>query len=133
VDAYLFRVILPVSDLEAGVRFYSAILGRPGERVSVERHYFDCGGPILALVDPAADRLQFRANLLHVYIAVENLEAAMGRCRAAGVESFQERGQEPGIADRPWGERSFYLRDPFGNPLCFVESATQFTGGRFIP
>jgi hypothetical protein len=32
------------------------------------------------------------------------------------------------IATRPWGERSFYLRDPFGNPLCFVDAATLFTG-----
>ena len=32
------------------------------------------------------------------------------------------------IARRPWGERSFYLREPFGNPLCFVDSATLFTG-----
>jgi hypothetical protein len=32
------------------------------------------------------------------------------------------------IARRPWGERSFYLREPFGNPLCFVDSAALFTG-----
>jgi hypothetical protein len=32
------------------------------------------------------------------------------------------------IATRPWGERSFYTQDPFGNPLCFVDSNTLFTG-----
>jgi len=32
------------------------------------------------------------------------------------------------IAVRPWGEWSFYLSDPFGNPLCFVDAATLFTG-----
>jgi hypothetical protein len=32
------------------------------------------------------------------------------------------------IAVRPWGERSFYLHDPFGNPLCFVDARTLFTG-----
>ena len=32
------------------------------------------------------------------------------------------------IAVRPWGERSFYLSDPFGNPLRFVDAATLFTG-----
>jgi hypothetical protein len=31
------------------------------------------------------------------------------------------------IARRPWGERSFYMRDPFGNPLCFVDEASLFT------
>jgi len=29
---------------------------------------------------------------------------------------------------RPWGERSFYAHDPFGNPLCFVDATTIFTG-----
>ncbi|MGA8663757.1 MAG: VOC family protein [Thermoplasmata archaeon] len=29
---------------------------------------------------------------------------------------------------RPWGERSFYATDPSGNPLCFVDSRTLFTG-----
>ena len=32
------------------------------------------------------------------------------------------------IAERPWGERSFYVEDPFGNKLCFVDRATMFTG-----
>jgi hypothetical protein len=32
------------------------------------------------------------------------------------------------IAMRPWGERSFYMADPFGNPLCFVDERTLFTG-----
>jgi len=32
------------------------------------------------------------------------------------------------IAVRPWGEWSFYLSDPFGKPLCFVDAATLFTG-----
>jgi uncharacterized glyoxalase superfamily protein PhnB len=32
------------------------------------------------------------------------------------------------IADRPWGERSFYVADPFGNPVCFVSRETVFTG-----
>jgi hypothetical protein len=32
------------------------------------------------------------------------------------------------IERRPWGERSFYVHDPFGNPLCFVDSSTIFLG-----
>ena len=32
------------------------------------------------------------------------------------------------IARRPWGEVSFYVEDPFGNKLCFVDRATVFTG-----
>ena len=32
------------------------------------------------------------------------------------------------LATRPWGEQSFYLRDPFGNPLCMVHRPTAFNG-----
>jgi hypothetical protein len=32
------------------------------------------------------------------------------------------------IAQRPWGETSFYASDPFRNPLCFVDRPTMFTG-----
>jgi hypothetical protein len=32
------------------------------------------------------------------------------------------------IRKRPWGEKSFYARDPFGNPICFVDEKTVFTG-----
>lgn len=33
------------------------------------------------------------------------------------------------MEDMPWGERLFYLRDPFGNGLSFVARGTEFTGG----
>ena len=29
---------------------------------------------------------------------------------------------------KPWGERSFYANDPWGNPLCFVEAGTVYSG-----
>ena len=32
------------------------------------------------------------------------------------------------IVTRPWGERSFYVNDPSGNGLCFVDETTLFTG-----
>jgi len=51
----LYRVIQPVTDIEAAARFYSAVLETPGERVSPGRHYFACGGTILACYDPVAD------------------------------------------------------------------------------
>jgi len=44
---HLFRVILPVSDIEAASDFYTQVLGMSGIRVSGGRHYFDCGGTIL--------------------------------------------------------------------------------------
>ena len=31
------------------------------------------------------------------------------------------------VIERPWGERSFYVTDPWGNELCFVQEGTLYT------
>jgi catechol 2,3-dioxygenase-like lactoylglutathione lyase family enzyme len=127
--ARLFRVILPAGDIERSVAFYATVLEDSGERVAPNRHYFDCGGTILAVVEPAGDEGTFtHPNPDHIYLAVDDLESARERCVRAGATSFDVSDQEPGIAVRPWGERSFYVRDMDGNPLCFVERGTEFTG-----
>ena len=134
----LYRVIMPVNDLAAAVTFYAALLDEPGFRVSGGRHYFSCGGVILALYDPAGDgdRRTPRPNFDHVYFAVEDLEAAYDRARRVGGLSTQTGdGNLPmgEIARRPWGERSFYMSDPFGNPICFVDSTSIFRGPPTAP
>ncbi|HEX4912430.1 MAG TPA: VOC family protein [Vicinamibacterales bacterium] len=130
---HLFRVIMPVSDIDAAQRFYSALLEQPGMRVSPGRHYFNCGGVIVALYHPASDgdRKTPRPNFEHVYFSVPDLDAAFTRAQQAGGLSTEmgDGGLPMGaIAHRPWGERSFYMHDPSGNPLCFVDSATVFGG-----
>lgn len=129
----LFRVILPVSDIERAAHFYATVLGMPGIRVSAGRHYFDCDGTILACFDPRADGDAYepRPNPEWLYFAADDIEATYEACRKAGA-SFcggDVHGDPAGkIARRPWGERSFYIEDPFGNKLCFVDRATTFTG-----
>lgn len=129
----LFRVILPVSDIECAARFYQSVFGLPGVRVSPGRHYFDCGGTILACFDPRADGDEHtaRPNPEWLYFAVDRLEEVFLACRKLGATFSSEEihGDPAGaIATRPWGERSFYVSDPFGNKLCFVDRATVFTG-----
>jgi catechol 2,3-dioxygenase-like lactoylglutathione lyase family enzyme len=129
----LFRVIVPVDDLDMAVRFYSALLATEGMRVSAGRHYFMCGGVIVAIYDPRADgdARTPRPNFDHLYFAVADLEAAYQRAQQIGGLSTEtgDGGLAMGeIARRPWGERSFYLHDPFGNPLCFVDEASIFKG-----
>jgi catechol 2,3-dioxygenase-like lactoylglutathione lyase family enzyme len=121
---HLFRVILPVSDIEAAASFYARLLDLPGVRVSGGRHYFDCAGTILACYDALADGDSERVgpNPQHVYFGVDDLDAAHARAERAGCRELTE------IEVRPWGERSFYARDPFENPICFVDSQTLFTG-----
>ena len=129
----LFRVILPVNDIGRAAPFYAELLGMPGARVSGGRHYFDCGGVVLAVVDARADGDEAvpRPNFEHVYFAVPDLEAVYERAsRLGGLSAEAGDGNLPmgRIARRPWGERSFYMHDPFGNPLCFVDEKTLFTG-----
>jgi catechol 2,3-dioxygenase-like lactoylglutathione lyase family enzyme len=132
-DFSLFRVIMPVGDLEKAVRFYAALLDQPGMRISGGRHYFRCGGVTLAVYSPAGDgdSTQPRKNFGHVYFATASLEACYSRAQAVGGLSREigDGGLPMGeIAKRPWGERSFYVDDPFGNPLCFVDASTLFKG-----
>jgi predicted enzyme related to lactoylglutathione lyase len=131
----LYRVVLPADDLDRATAFYSTLLADAGTRVSAGRHYFSCGEVILALYDPRADgdARDPRPNFDHVYFAVDDLEAVYRRARATGRLSREVGdGNLPmgEIARRPWGERSFYLVDPFGNPLCFVDATSLFTGRR---
>jgi len=67
----LFRVIVPVDDIERGARFYAELLQQPGMRISPGRHYFGSGGVILAVYCPAADGdpTTPRANFEHLYFA----------------------------------------------------------------
>jgi uncharacterized glyoxalase superfamily protein PhnB len=122
----LFRVILPVSEIESAAKFYSLILGLKGQRVSPGRHYFDCGGTILACFDPRADGDNFDSppNPNYVYFAVPDLDATFQRAKTAGCSELDQE-----IKTMPWGERMFYGKDPFGNPISFVDEKTLFTGG----
>jgi hypothetical protein len=45
------------------------------------------------------------------------------------LSSDEVHGEAAGeIVKRPWGELSFYVEDPWGNGLCFVDEKTLFTG-----
>jgi predicted enzyme related to lactoylglutathione lyase len=127
--ARLYRVILPVSDIAAAARFYGAILGTPGKRVSRGRHYFGDGeqGAILACYDPAADGDALGDGWKHhpsqyVYLSVTDLEQTRRDCAAAGAQDITQ------IEAMPWGETMFYALDPFGNPISFVKAGTEFVG-----
>jgi len=133
MGAKLFRIILPVTSIERAAEFYGVVLGDGGVRVSPGRHYFDCGGVILACFDPKADGDGYEAEALSewIYFSVDDIEATYAACRKAGatLASGDVHGDPAGqIAKRPWGERSFYVHDPFGNKLCFVDSETVFKG-----
>jgi catechol 2,3-dioxygenase-like lactoylglutathione lyase family enzyme len=132
--ARLYRVLVPVSDVDAAQQFYESVLGASGIRVSPGRHYFDCEGTILACFDPRSDGDGYdaRPNPEPLYLAVKNLEDTFEACKQAGARFSEDASPGVGplgkIAKRPWGEESFYVSDPFGNPLCFVSADSVFTG-----
>jgi predicted enzyme related to lactoylglutathione lyase len=124
MTAKIFRVILPVSSIDAAADYYSALLAEPGARISPGRHYFSAGAVILACFDPRADGDPRDAvpNPEHVYFSVDDLQVYFDRAVSQPVGSIARP-----IEIQAWGERSFYCIDPFGNKLCFVDEQTLFT------
>src|ERR1043166_694631 len=121
----LFRVFIPVTDGEAAADFYETLFATKGREIRGARRYFDCGPVIISVIEnkgtPISD---------HLYFSVSDIEEIFERARNLGcLEKDEVHGAPSGeIVTRPWGERSFYCRDPWGNGLCFVDETTLFTG-----
>jgi predicted enzyme related to lactoylglutathione lyase len=126
--AKLFRVILPVSDINRARQFYERVLGLPGQPISPGRLYFPCGATVLACYDPVADGDGLDGGWRHhprqyIYFAVADLDSTHRLAQEAGATIV-----DGGIQKMPWGERMFWAKDPFGNPISFVDEKTLFTG-----
>lgn len=122
----LFRLNIEVGDIASAGDFYAELLGLDGRPQMGARVYFEAGGVTLQVVQ--ADQPHPAAKAL--YFAVDDLDAVHRRAAALGCLS---REQVHGMAAgdpivRPWGERSFYADDPWGNLLCFVDQGTIYQG-----
>jgi len=122
----LFRLNIEVGELERAIPFYAELLGLEGRPQMGSRCYFDAGGVTLQVVEvkpphPAAKAL---------YFAVADLDAVHARAETLSCLSGENVHGTPAGQPvvRPWGERSFYADDPWGNPLCFVEDGTIYAG-----
>ena len=125
----LFRVVIEVADLDAATDLYRQLLDIDGDRHPGARHYFHCGDVIVALVDVAQGGLTPTPGPKSVFFAVDDVEAIHERASRLGVLApYQVHGEPAGaVLQRPWGERSFYVVDPWGNDLCFCEDGTLYT------
>lgn len=124
---HLYRVILPVTDIEAAAKFYSYVFEDEGERVSPGRHYFNCNGVILACYSPADDGDDLGNGWAfhesqYLYFSVPDLDVVRKRIEEAGGQNLTA------TETMPWGETLFYAVDPLGSRLCFARSDTLFTG-----
>jgi predicted enzyme related to lactoylglutathione lyase len=127
----LYRIILQVDNLDRAEEFYGQLLGDRGRRIPRgSRHYIDCGPVILALVDVSVENIQPKPLPDYIYFAVDDVDAVHERARELDCLSTDDvHGASAGeVVRRPWGERSFYAHDPWGNGLCFVDENTLFTG-----
>ena len=124
-----FRLNLEVGDLEAAIGFYRKLLGIEGRKQAGSRCYFECGPVTLQVIDVSTAREPHPVPKA-LYFTVGDLEAVHERSIALGCVSREEvhGASGGGIVVRPWGERSFYVEDPWRNPLCFVEAGTVYAG-----
>ncbi|HLK39739.1 MAG TPA: VOC family protein [Polyangiaceae bacterium] len=125
----IFRVTAEVSNLDEATTFYAKLLDTPGKRHPGARHYFDCGGVILAVLDVAQGGVRPTPGPKSLYLAVEDVDAVHARAAVLkALAPFKVHGQPAGdVIVRPWGEKSFYVTDPWGNELCFVQEGTLYT------
>src|SRR5689334_1082734 len=124
----IVRITAEVDDLAAATAFYSELLGIAGTRHHGARHYFDCGGVMLAVLDISATGAAPVPHPKSLTFAVDDVDAVHGRAQSLwALSTFQVHGAPAGdVLDRPWGERSFYVTDRWGNQLCFVQAGTLF-------
>jgi len=124
-----FRLNLEVGDLKSAIGFYTKLLGVEGRKQAGSRCYFNCGPVTLQVLDVSSSREPHPAAKA-LYFTVNDLEEVYQRAKVLGSLSAEDVHDAPGggIVVRPWGERSFYVEDPWKNPLCFVEEGTVYAG-----
>ena len=121
-----FRMNIEVGDLAAAQAFYETLFGTQGRGQAGHRFYINPAPVAFQVVQleaphPAAKALYFTtADLDGVHA-----RAAQLKCLSNEMVHGLRGGD---ISVKPWGERSFYAQDPWGNPLCFVEAGTVYAG-----
>jgi len=126
----VFRLNIEVGDLEAAASFYGKLLGSVGRKQAGSRCYFECGDVTLQVLDVSSGGAPLHPLPKALYFTVGDLDAVHARASALGCLSRDDVHGSPAgeIAVRPWGERSFYVEDPWKNPLCFVDQGTVYGG-----
>lgn len=121
-----FRMNLEVGDLAAAQNFYETLFCVEGRGQAGRRFYINPGTIALQVVAPPSPQPAPKA----LYFTVTDLDAIHARASSLNALSNEDVHGEPGgvISVKPWGERSFYANDPWGNQLCFVEAGTVYAG-----
>jgi catechol-2,3-dioxygenase len=126
----MFRLNIEVGDLAAAQTFYETLFGAQGRGQAGNRFYLNAGPVALQVVDVVAFGRTPHPAAKALYFTVTDLDAIHQRAASLNALSTEAvHGLKAGdISVKPWGERSFYLNDPWGTPLCFVDAATVYAG-----
>ncbi len=130
----IYRILIGAKNLRTSRRFYEKLLGVRGRSVAQGRVYFDCGRVIFGVLDfsktspkewsPPAEAIYFAtSDIVAIHRRAHRLD-----CLDPGLLHGDASSPLGEVVIRPWGERSFYVLDPSGNSLCFVDTRTLFTG-----
>jgi hypothetical protein len=81
------------------------------------------------VLDPSRGGLTPTPGPKSLYFAVGDVAAVHARAKQLGaLAPYKVHGEDAGaVIKRPWGEKSFYVVDPWGNDMCFVEDGTLYT------
>lgn len=122
-----FRLTVEVGNLDQAEEFYNKLFHTKGLRSPGARVYIQAGPVALQVLDVSAASAP-HPSAKSLYFTVKDLQAIHDRAQFLGALSETLVHGSPGgeIAKRPWGERSFYAEDPWGNALCFVEAGTTY-------
>jgi predicted enzyme related to lactoylglutathione lyase len=122
----MFRLNLEVGDVAAAAKLYGDLFAQPTRSQPGNRVYLNCGPVTLQVVGVAQPHPAPKA----LYFTVKDLDAVHARAKTLGVDSSGKvhGGRGGDIRVQPWGERSFYADDPWGNTFCFVEAGTVYGG-----
>ncbi len=135
--ASLSGVVLPTTSMGRADAFFEELLELEVDSFVPNRHFFYLDSCQLSLVNPIEhakghelEAAEFRPNPDLVYFAVPDLDATFERAQKLRMKTPADHDVVDGIHTYPWGERSFYGLDPSGNPICFVDDQTLYTGAR---
>ena len=117
-------IVLNVTDLERGERFWTAMTGLP-VRFSAVGH----PTPYSRLGDTAHHSILLQqptkpqpapTNNAHLDLTVDDVDVAVEQSIALGATLFREKGTYPLGSEKPYLEWAVML-DPFGNKFCLIK------------
>ena len=117
-------IVMNVTDLERGERFWAAVTGLPLKfsGVGYPTRYSRLGDKEAQsiLLQLVSDDKPTPNNNAHLDLTVADVDLAVQQATALGASVFREKGTYPLDSSEPYLEWAVML-DPFGNKFCLIK------------